>query len=53
VLGDIILQHTGKVSDIRIVDSERKKKENSVRATGLANRIGEAYRRYELLEYTV
>jgi hypothetical protein len=41
VLGDIILQHTGKVSDIRIVDSERKKKENSVRATGLANRIGE------------
>jgi hypothetical protein len=41
VLGDIILQHTGKVSDIRIVDPERKKKENSVRATGLGYRIGE------------
>ena len=41
MLGDIIIQHTGKVSDIRIVNSEGKKKENSVRSTGLANRIGE------------
>lgn len=40
MLGDIILHHTGKVSDSRIVDSERRKVENSVIATGLAKGIG-------------
>jgi hypothetical protein len=40
MLGDLILQHIGKVSISRVLDSTKEKMENSVEATGMVRGAG-------------
>jgi hypothetical protein len=40
MLGDLIYQHTGKVTSIRVLDTEKSKMEATVIASGKLNDVG-------------
>ena len=52
MLGDLIYQHTGKITSIRVLDNEKSKMEATVIASGKLKDVGNVKYYYYLLEYS-